>query len=305
MKRPLGLALNLDVDNINTDYVNNKRKKHDSIHDHIKSYFDNTMLNAYTIADKKHIGKLREYVDNIVSTLANVMDDDMHNRYTHIVKTYDVLNTRRRSFENGPTYTSTVYSNSQHIAKVYVYEPNDYADFLIVKEIAYQQYAARLVGICNFKTPMIHQFGKYESGGKTVFFIVMDKMKWANLASFIRKDKLGMRDALCARVSDKLNALNKCLQDNGLYHNDYHSENILLDIDDDIRVGLIDYGLSTSVPNSFDDKWVYNCDKLVRRNTRKSKSRSKSKSPNKTKSPNKSKSRTRSRTRSMRDASLR
>jgi hypothetical protein len=50
--------------------------------------------------------------------------------------------------------------------------------------------------------------------------------------------------ATCNELSEKINNVRTCMETHGLFHNDYHSENILIDTENDNKIGIIDFGLA-------------------------------------------------------------
>jgi serine/threonine protein kinase len=51
------------------------------------------------------------------------------------------------------------------------------------------------------------------------------------------------------------------MEQNNLYHNDYHEENILIDANN--KIGIIDFGLADTDPSDFTKSWEYTCNKLI------------------------------------------
>jgi aminoglycoside phosphotransferase (APT) family kinase protein len=51
------------------------------------------------------------------------------------------------------------------------------------------------------------------------------------------------------------------MEQNNLYHNDYHEENILIDTNN--KIGIIDFGLADTEPSDFTKSWEYTCNKLI------------------------------------------
>lgn len=179
----------------------------------------------------------------------------------------------RRNFDTGeistPSYKSFVYDVNNEIIKVLNYDCNPLSDYVIIKEIAAQKYAESLSSLdkCDFETPSTTQIGrisvpeelKEKYDFNCLFFIKMSKVSYKNLLNSL--EYLNLNED-CNIIADEINRVVSCLEENKLYHNDLHGENILLKEENGkYRVGLIDYGNATEKQVVFDNP--YNCDKLT------------------------------------------
>ena len=76
-----------------------------------------------------------------------------------------------------------------------------------------------------------------------IWLILMNKMNYKTLAEGVKDIDLDNKET-CDNLSKKINNVRSCMEYNGLFHNDYHSENILIDTENDNRIGIIDFGLA-------------------------------------------------------------
>lgn len=188
-----------------------------------------------------------------------------------------VIHTRRK-FDTGeistPNYKSYIYrvNNDSEIVKIINYDCNPLSDYVIIKEIAAQKYAETLSSLdkCDFETPSTTKIGrisvpedlkdKYDFN--CLFFIRMNKLTYKNLIDSI--EYLNLNED-CDIIASEINRVVSCLEENNLYHNDLHGENILIDHKNKngkYRVGLIDYGNATEKPSILTQN--YDCDTLKR-----------------------------------------
>jgi tRNA A-37 threonylcarbamoyl transferase component Bud32 len=193
-----------------------------------------------------------------------------------VVKNHEpIVMRRRRNFDTGenstPSYKSYIYKvGDSDILKVINYDCNALSDYVIIKEIAAQKYAETLSSLdkCNFETPSTTKIGrisvptelrdKYDFS--CLFFIRMSQLSYRNLENSVKYLNL---DEDCENVASEINRVVSCLEDNKLYHNDLHGENILLnDENGKFRVGLLDYGNASEKQVKLVEQ--YNCETLKR-----------------------------------------
>jgi hypothetical protein len=231
-----------------------------------------------------------------------------------------IVTHRGRAFNAGmprnPKYDTYVYNiDNIEILKIINCECGEIESYMIIKELAYQVYAKDLSATCDFETPTILNYGRItlENMKKNpkykdfldnytydcIWFIVMNKLNYKPLSKGVEDIDLDDK-AKCNNLSEKINKVRTCMETNGLFHNDYHSENILIDTENDNKIGIIDFGLADSenadqvgmedfgledfndtgssretatidtnefgVMNNKEDflkNWEYNCDKLI------------------------------------------
>jgi len=273
MKRsPLTLSLN--VDTINEEYKEMKRIKREDLT--VSQLIDKNLTNNELVFNM---------ANNINKYLNRQSETQMRDAYENLMaeNSLSFLGAHRRQFAisepNNPKYVSYVYinNNKNEIIKVYNYECCNSADYMLIKEIAYQNYAYTLIDKCDFKVSIIKKYGKFKFNGgeggdkysyNCIFYIVMEKINYLSLNKALENIGIINEDTeICNKLSQKLTDLDNCLSNNGLNHNDYHSENILVNIENNnIDVALIDYGNADE--NSDFKLWDYSCQKLIEMSSR-------------------------------------
>lgn len=194
----------------------------------------------------------------------------------------------RRQFDTGEQqqqlyYKSYIYDVSNIIVKIINYNCNPLSEYVIIKEIAAQKYARSLAVAdkCNFETPNILKIGKIpisklpESSQNIfeyncIFFIAMNKLHYMTLKDYLINLKFDESNAEdCNNLSEEINNVIKCLENNHLYHNDLHEENIFVNANESQNqtnvqpphIGILDYGNATE--KSFRvTQPIYNCEML-------------------------------------------
>lgn len=184
----------------------------------------------------------------------------------NIQNSVPIVNHRGRVFNTGmarnPKYDTYVYSinNNTQILKIINCDCDAIVSYMIIKELAYQEYAKELSNTCNFETPTILNYGRIILNANMhknpkytdflddytydcIWFIVMNKMNYKPLSKGVADIDLDDK-ATCDNLSKKINNVRTCMENNGLFHNDYHSENILIDTENDNKIGIIDFGLA-------------------------------------------------------------
>jgi tRNA A-37 threonylcarbamoyl transferase component Bud32 len=216
---------------------------------------DHALSIAHEVNESKNDAENVEYITNVVKNNIPIV---VH---------------ARRKFDTGekstPSYKSYVYSVNNEIVKVLNYNCNPLSDYVIIKEIAAQKYAETLSSLdkCDFETPSTTKIGrvivpkelrsKYEFN--CLFFITMTKITYKKLIDVVQHLNLNED---CNIIADEINRVVSCLEENNLYHNDLHGENILLKKENgNYRVGLIDYGNATEEQAIIES--LYDCDKLM------------------------------------------
>lgn len=186
---------------------------------------------------------------------------------------FDIIHPITHQHPRFKSYICNFSPNS--ILKVINCECSILSDFMMMKEIAFQQYANELASSCNFEAPNIMKYGKFtisetqrlNSPYFSVFqydcfwFFMMNKLPYNDLKTNL-KYMDSINEHTCAAIVNKLNELRKCMEQKGLYHNDYHSENIFYD-EKNKKIGLIDYGQAENFSsNALNDNSNFDCNKL-------------------------------------------
>ena len=142
--------------------------------------------------------------------------------------------------------------------KTFVYSKYDDPQLVLVKilfEVYYHQKFYDLQDTCKFKAPKLIQYGYVENANEDIDLsnLFMFYMKMERIDA-LQVSKLTGDDAQekCKEYRSKLIEINKCLQDNNLYHNDLHADNVMINRDGDIAV-IIDFGEATDTLTKFDN----------------------------------------------------
>jgi serine/threonine protein kinase len=175
-----------------------------------------------------------------------------------------------------PKYDTYVYDiDNIQILKIINCDCGSMESYMIIKELAYQEYAHEISSNCDFETPNILDYGritltedmriKYSDVLENytydcIWFILMNKMNYKTLVEGIKDIDL-TNEETCNNLSNKINTVRSCMEQNNLYHNDYHEENILIDTNN--KIGIIDFGLADTEPSDFTKSWEYTCNKLI------------------------------------------
>jgi hypothetical protein len=185
---------------------------------------------------------------------------------------------RNREFDTGmlknPKYDTYIYDiDNTQILKIINCSCGALESYMIIKELAYQQYAKDLSINCDVEIPEIIQYGRImldEDMRETMkyrhdclWFILMEKMMYKTLADGIKSGKINLDNPeTCNGISNKINAVRRCMEKNKLFHNDFHEENILIDTENGNRIGILDFGLADTENNNFTKNMDYTCSGL-------------------------------------------
>ena len=225
-------------------------------------------------------------VKNIAKTMATKIKDDEDDIETGLGYLSKIKSLKPLVFHKGrvfdagmprnPKYDTYVYNiDNLQILKIINCDCGAAESYMIIKELAYQEYAHNISAKCDFETPDILDYGritinenmrlKYSAILENytydcIWFILMNKMNYKTLAEGVNTIDLNNRET-CTNLSNKINAVRNCMEDNGLFHNDYHAENILIDANN--KIGILDFGLADTEPSDFTKSWEYTCNKLI------------------------------------------
>lgn len=213
------------------DFKNNIDKQE------VKNITNDVYRNAYNS---------QESVLDIIMTFVNETPNTTHQR-----KRFDIY--------PNPRYNMYVYKRDNSAYKVYNYERSSVADFAILREIIWQKYAHSISQTCEMKVPKIQKYGyaenKYDNEHfpYSCFFLI--QMEWIDMPTLKKSKPKKDCESLAIRVND----IQTCMKTNGLYHNDYHYENILLG--ENGEIGVIDFGRSNYASDVLVNRNIYHCDK--------------------------------------------
>ena len=120
----------------------------------------------------------------------------------------------------------------------------------ILSEVYYHKKFNDLQGTCNFKAPKLIAYGYIENGAPNsddsfMFYIKMERINALQVSKLTGDDA----SAKCNVARSKLVAVNECLEENHLYHNDLHADNVMLNEAGEIII--IDFGEATDKLTKF------------------------------------------------------
>jgi tRNA A-37 threonylcarbamoyl transferase component Bud32 len=225
-------------------------------------------------------------INNPIPTLIKHLVDEITekiNLLTTVEKAQEILKltekkpiiTHKRGGE-GQFFHMRTYKAKERLYKIYNYNGNTIVEETIVREIAFQKFAESLNDHCKFQTPKILDYGKINNvitNTKLDFdYIMFIEMEFLNYKPLTK----AMNHSSCHSISNKINNIEKCMEQNKLYHNDLHQENIFFD-EPTGTIGIIDYGEASSHETNF-QKRKFDCpmkNSEKTRKTRKSNSRNK------------------------------
>jgi serine/threonine protein kinase len=144
----------------------------------------------------------------------------------------------------------------------------------IFKEIYLQQKAEQIARKnkkeqCRVNIPLIIEFGKFSVGYTTHFYIIMEFIEGVSPVT--------LED--CKSLKTRVEAIDKCLQEEGVFHNDLNKGNVI--VQSDKSIAFIDFGEATEDMDRFDNN-IFKCIKDEKKGGRKIKSK-KNKGKNRTK----------------------
>lgn len=225
------------------------------------------------------------HVKAIAKSMATKIQDgnNLENSLGYLLKIQSlkpIVFHKGRIFDAGmprnPKYDTYVYDiDNTQILKIINCDCGSMESYMIIKELAYQEYAHEISEKCDFETPDILDYGRIMINEDMrlrysailenytydcVWFILMNKMNYKTLVEGIKDIDLTNGET-CNNLSNKINTVRSCMEQNNLYHNDYHEENILIDANN--KIGIIDFGLADTDPSDFTKSWEYTCNKLI------------------------------------------
>jgi hypothetical protein len=164
------------------------------------------------------------------------------------------------------------HEDDDYFTKIYIFD-DDFKKHIIVAKIMCEIYFQKEAIVlskpdrCNFLVPKIFSYGYVNTdkyGDQIVFYLKMENTKcipFNNVADLKLNNTVDYLSKY-VRLKYKAIGINACLKCNGFYHNDLHSNNIMInDKNDDMYI--IDYGESSKIDNNIlgfqDHKYCINC----------------------------------------------
>lgn len=146
--------------------------------------------------------------------------------------------------KNGVFATSIFIESPKYLYKCYYFPENIGNILFFLHEVIMQKHAKMFGNACKMKIPEIYDFymcditdelrnkeSKINSDMNKVFVIQMEYLQgFRNFSEYLSE---------CNNKKEKLNNLTQCLMKNGMYHNDFHINNVM--INDREELALIDF----------------------------------------------------------------
>ena len=149
--------------------------------------------------------------------------------------------------ENGTFTKVFAYSNRPEL------EPDNVL-IKILSEVYYHIEFSKLQTSCNFRVPKLIEYGFIKHNNDENIKIVDDdfifyiKMEDVDAKPVTKLNELYDDNVLldkCIDIETEVNRINACLQNNNLYHNDLHTDNVMIDKNGELII--IDFGESSNI----------------------------------------------------------
>jgi len=177
-------------------------------------------------------------------------NDKIKKQFTHLVKGRSTLGVKLMYFKNKNVDTFTkifIYSKDSHL------EPTNIL-IKILSEVYYHIEFSKLQDSCKFKIPELISYGFIEHNDDTfinihdnmyMFYITMkdvDAIPVTKLNELYNDSELLDK---CTVIEQEVDRIDNCLEKHNLYHNDLHSDNVMVDKNGNITI--IDFGEASDV----------------------------------------------------------
>ena len=250
---------NLILETINSNIKNEKIKK-------IAIDILNNIVSQESDKNEE-IFNIKDYIIKIFDPKKNI----------HFAREFDLnkhLTPNGKHPEKLRHYTA-ILERDDNIIKVFNYQCSHYADFMIILEIAFHLYSSSITERCKYETPNIKNYGRFKLSSterdeknfdfNCIFYITMSKIQYKQLKDYI--DIFEENSELCYTFEGKIKAIDKCMNEHSLYHNDLGKNNIFIDENNYDNIGIIDYGVATYKQFSAPDyNKKYECPTLLGNN---------------------------------------
>ena len=177
-------------------------------------------------------------------------NDKIKKQFTHLVKGRSTLGVKLMYFKN---------KNLDTFTKVFIYSKDSYLEptnilIKILSEVYYHFEFSKLQDICKFKIPKLINYGFIEHNDDTsinihdnmyMFYITMkdvDAIPVTKLNELYNDNEVLDK---CMVIEQEVDRIDNCLEKHNLYHNDLHSDNVM--IDKNGRITIIDFGEASDV----------------------------------------------------------
>jgi serine/threonine protein kinase len=240
-KRPI---LKLDIDDINSEDGITDTESNTStpitIPEHLQK-LKSGMINYTYMSDgdfgDKFLGKIKQqYVKQKDKGL------------TLGVRLFYFKNKSINKDENGTFTKVFAYSNNPKL------EPDNVL-IKILSEVYYHIEFIKLQSTCNFRVPKLIEYGFIQHNNdenikidedEFMFYIKMEDVDATPVTKLNELyDDTNVVLGKCIDIATEVNRINKCLLQNNLYHNDLHTDNVMIDKNGELII--IDFGESSNI----------------------------------------------------------
>lgn len=177
-------------------------------------------------------------------------NDKIKKQFTHLVKGRSTLGVKLMYFKNKNVDTFTkifIYSKDSHL------EPTNIL-IKILSEVYYHIEFSKLQDSCKFKIPELISYGFIEHNDDTfinihdnmyMFYITMKDIDAIPVTKLNEIYNDGEVLDKCMVIEQEVDRIDHCLEKHNLYHNDLHSDNVMVDKNGNITI--IDFGEASDV----------------------------------------------------------
>ena len=177
-------------------------------------------------------------------------NDKIKKQFTHLVKGRSTLGVKLMYFKNKNVDTFTkifIYSKDSHL------EPTNIL-IKILSEVYYHIEFSKLQDTCKFKIPELISYGFIEHNddpsiniheNMSRLFITMKDIDAIPVTKLNEIYNDGELLDKCMVIEQEVDRIDNCLEKHNLYHNDLHSDNVMVDKNGNITI--IDFGEASDV----------------------------------------------------------
>ena len=177
-------------------------------------------------------------------------NDKTKKQFTHLVKGRSTLGVKLMYFKN---------KNVDTFTKIFIYSKDSYLEptnvlIKILSEVYYHNEFSKLQDICKFKIPELISYGFIEhNNDKSIniydnmymFYITMKDIDAIPVTKLNELYNDGEVLDKCTAIEQEVDRIDHCLETHNLYHNDLHSDNVM--VDKNGKITIIDFGEASDV----------------------------------------------------------
>ena len=222
-------------------------------------YKEITIEKAFTYVSSKKGVQLKNIIE---------LYKKCENKNENFLQNIDVFQKRRKhefaSFnENNIFHIASCeflyYYHQNYFTKVYIYN-DDFKKNIVLSKIIAEIYFQKFVTCfnspdkCDFAVPKIYNYGfisKHEFTDKIVFYFTMENTNAITLdkVNSITLNNINNIPIHVGGLKFRAMCINNCLKHRGFYHNDLHSNNVMINKVNN-KMFIIDYGESSIYDNN-------------------------------------------------------